>query len=321
MPQALNMGSSIASRSGRIPQARRMLILSTTWSLTLSSLILKGTNTACQLFGQVVRPGESDIALVLQDATPTAPYPATRQILISTGSAASWKSPLTGVTILFLSTVRCASRLINAISSTQTEPTFSGLATPGGWDSAIVCDGRKIFRSWPLIALQRVSRSFKSSLDSTPICLLSTRAEPMKPAFHGKKTMPVSTLIILIWQICELVDRGLAPCIVGCWGYFMIFMGLRKIKQHWRNIVARWGAYPVFWCLAGEGTMPYYLSKNKEEDAADQKRGWTELARYVRSIDPYRHPITIHPSSTARDTVEDPSVLDFDMLQTGHGDR
>jgi hypothetical protein len=122
-------------------------------------------------------------------------------------------------------------------------------------------------------------------------------------------------------RIRELVDRGLAPCIVGCWGYFMIFMGLRKIKQHWRNIVARWGAYPVFWCLAGEGTMPYYLSKNKEEDAADQKRGWTELARYVRSIDPYRHPITIHPSSTARDTVEDPSVLDFDMLQTGHGDR
>ncbi len=122
-------------------------------------------------------------------------------------------------------------------------------------------------------------------------------------------------------RIRELVDRGLAPCIVGCWGYFLIFMGIRKIKQHWRNIVARWGAYPAFWCLAGEGTMPYYLSKNPEEDSAKQKSGWTEVARYVRSIDPYRHPITIHPSSTARDSVEDPSVLDFDMLQTGHGDR
>jgi hypothetical protein len=31
--------------------------------------------------------------------------------------------------------------------------------------------------------------------------------------------------------------------------------------------------------------------------------------------------ITIHPSSTARDSVEDPSVIEFDMLQTGHGDR
>jgi Protein of unknown function (DUF4038)/Domain of unknown function (DUF5060) len=122
-------------------------------------------------------------------------------------------------------------------------------------------------------------------------------------------------------RISELVDRGLAPCIVGCWGYFLIFMGLRRIGQHWRNIVARWGAYPVFWCLAGEGTMPYYLSKNKEEDAAQQKNGWTEVAQYVRSIDPYHHPITIHPSSAARDTVNDPAVLDFDMLQTGHGDR
>jgi len=31
--------------------------------------------------------------------------------------------------------------------------------------------------------------------------------------------------------------------------------------------------------------------------------------------------ITIHPSNSARSTVEDPSVLDFDMLQTGHSDR
>ena len=122
-------------------------------------------------------------------------------------------------------------------------------------------------------------------------------------------------------RIRELVDRGLVPCLVGCWGYFLMFMGLARIKQHWRNMVARWGAYPVFWCLAGEGTMPFYLSKAKDEDSAKQKSGWTEIARYVRSIDPYRHPITIHPSSTARDSVEDASVLDFDMLQTGHSDR
>ena len=122
-------------------------------------------------------------------------------------------------------------------------------------------------------------------------------------------------------RIQELVHRGLSPCIVGCWGYFLGFMGLAKLKQHWRNIVARWGAYPVFWCLAGEGTMPYYLSQNKEADSAAQKTAWTEIARYVRSIDPAHHCITIHPSETARDSVEDPAVLDFDMLQTGHSDR
>jgi hypothetical protein len=122
-------------------------------------------------------------------------------------------------------------------------------------------------------------------------------------------------------RIEYLVAHGLAPCIVGCWGYFLPWMGLAKVKQHWRNLVARWGAYPVFWCLAGEGTMPYYLSATKRQDAEFQKHGLTELARYVRSIDPLHHPITIHPSSSARECVDDATVLDFDMLQTGHGDR
>jgi hypothetical protein len=122
-------------------------------------------------------------------------------------------------------------------------------------------------------------------------------------------------------RIQHLVSRGLVPCVVGCWGYFIQWLGVSKMKRHWRYLVARWGAYPVVWCLAGEGTMPYYLSTSKERDAAEQKEGWTELARYVRSVDPYRRLITIHPSTSARQSVTDPSVLDFDMLQTGHSDR
>jgi hypothetical protein len=122
-------------------------------------------------------------------------------------------------------------------------------------------------------------------------------------------------------RIAYLADHGIVPCIVGCWGYFLPQMGIKKMKQHWRNLIARWGSYPVVWCLAGEGTMPFYLSKTKEQDAAAQKTGWTELARYVRATDPFRHPVTIHPSKTARDSVDDASVLDFDMLQTGHSDR
>ena len=122
-------------------------------------------------------------------------------------------------------------------------------------------------------------------------------------------------------RIRYLVEQGIMPCIVGGWGYYLPLLGIAKMKQHWRNLVARWGSLPVAWCLAGEGTMPYYLSKQPKEDAALQKQGWTELARYVRSIDPYRRMITIHPSSSARDTVDDDRVLDFDMLQTGHGDR
>jgi hypothetical protein len=122
-------------------------------------------------------------------------------------------------------------------------------------------------------------------------------------------------------RIQYLVDCGLTPCIVACWGYFLPIMGVPKIKKHWRNLVARWAAYPVIWCLAGEGTMPYYLSKTKKEDAAVQKQGWTEVAKYVRSIDPYHHPVTIHPTDNARNQLEDPALLDIDMVQTGHSDR
>jgi Protein of unknown function (DUF4038)/Domain of unknown function (DUF5060) len=119
-------------------------------------------------------------------------------------------------------------------------------------------------------------------------------------------------------RIQHLADVGLVSCIVGFWGYFIPRMGIDKAKQHWRYLIARWSAYPVVWCLAGEGTMPYYLSKTPQQDAETQKRGLTELARYVRTTDPHHHPITIHPSNSARLCVEDPSVLDFDMLQTGH---
>ncbi len=122
-------------------------------------------------------------------------------------------------------------------------------------------------------------------------------------------------------RIGWLVRSGLMPCIVGCWGYFLPWMGVEKMKRHWRNLVARYGAYPVVWCLAGEGIMPYYLSKNKEEDSKFQKKGWTELAAYLRAIDPYHNPVTIHPTSIGRDQIEDPALLDIDMLQTGHGDR
>ena len=122
-------------------------------------------------------------------------------------------------------------------------------------------------------------------------------------------------------RLQHLVDRELVPCVVGSWGYFLPKMGLVKVKKHWRYLVGRWGAYPVVWCLAGEGTMPDYLSQAKAEEAAQQKSGWTEVARYVRTIDAFHRLITIHPSDNSRNSVTDPSVLDFDMLQTGHSDR
>ncbi|OPZ31399.1 MAG: putative endoglucanase [Lentisphaerae bacterium ADurb.BinA184] len=122
-------------------------------------------------------------------------------------------------------------------------------------------------------------------------------------------------------RLRHLVEAGLVPCIVGCWGYYLPWLGMEKMRRHWRYLVARYGAWPVVWCLAGEGTMPYYLSADPAADARLQKTGWTELAACVRSLDAFARPITIHPSCSARQCVTDVGVLDFDMLQTGHGDR
>jgi hypothetical protein len=122
-------------------------------------------------------------------------------------------------------------------------------------------------------------------------------------------------------RIRRIVEAGVVPCIVACWGYYLRWLGAELMKAHWRYLVARWAAYPVVWCLAGEATMPFYLSEDRDADAALLKEGWTELARYVRGTDPFRRPVTIHPTSRGRDQVSDPALLDFDMLQTGHGDR
>ena len=122
-------------------------------------------------------------------------------------------------------------------------------------------------------------------------------------------------------RILALVDSGLTPCVVGAWGYHLPWLGVDRMKQHWRYLVARYGALPVTWCVAGEITMPFYLSKTKDKDSEFQREGWTEVARYLRRIDPFHRLVTGHPARSARFSFSDPAVLDFDMLQTGHGDR
>jgi len=122
-------------------------------------------------------------------------------------------------------------------------------------------------------------------------------------------------------RIGWLVRSGLVPCIVGGWGYHLPWMGIERMKKHWRYLVARYSAFPVVWCLAGEYDMPYYLSKDKEKDREFQREGWIGVGRYLREIDPFHRPITVHPGTFTRDFTPILEVIDFDMLQTGHSDN
>jgi hypothetical protein len=77
--------------------------------------------------------------------------------------------------------------------------------------------------------------------------------------------------------------------------------------------------------VAGEANLPYYLAKGFPYDDRRQVKDWTQVARYVRETDPFHRPLTIHPTGigrlSARNAIDDVSLLDIDMLQTPHGER
>lgn len=122
-------------------------------------------------------------------------------------------------------------------------------------------------------------------------------------------------------RIEALVRAGIVPCILGSWGFHARWMPEQRLRQHWRNLVARYGAYPVVWCLAGETGMAYYLSENRQKESGRQVDVWTDIARYVRAIDAHQRLFTTHPRRASRDELSDPALLDFELLQTGHRDQ
>ena len=123
-------------------------------------------------------------------------------------------------------------------------------------------------------------------------------------------------------RLRSLLDMGLTPCIVGAWGYFMPWMGEAKLKAHWRYLIARYAAWPVVWCAAGEANLPWYRAEGFPYDDQGAARRWSEIMRFIRATDPWRRPITTHPTAihanSARHAVDDEALLDFDFLQTPH---
>jgi hypothetical protein len=119
-------------------------------------------------------------------------------------------------------------------------------------------------------------------------------------------------------QLEHLIANGILPCAMGGWGYHALFMGKDRTIAHWRYLVARYGAWPVVWCLAGEGAMPYYLSRTRQADISALLEMWPEVACFVHDIDPWHRPLTLHPREHSWDDTADPSTLDFHMTQAGH---
>jgi hypothetical protein len=124
-------------------------------------------------------------------------------------------------------------------------------------------------------------------------------------------------------RVQHLVDNGLVPNILGTWGYYLPWFGVENMQRYWRYLIARYGAYPVTWTLAGETTLIYYLTGDKRRDAVRQfqRDGWSEVAAYIRRTDPFDRILTAHPgpASGGFRPISDMSLLDLIMVQPGHG--
>ena len=145
---------------------------------------------------------------------------------------------------------------------------------------------------------------------------------PFKPSWENEGGMPYKTRDFTVlnpeyWdyadrRLTHLVDSGMVPAIVGAWGRAdcnaMKHVGVDGLKRHWRYLVARYGAYPVFWILGGE------LGNDTKWGAG----AWGEVGRYVRSIDPYRRPLTVHSGGGRRGQEGDDLTIDYDMVGGSH---
>ena len=124
-------------------------------------------------------------------------------------------------------------------------------------------------------------------------------------------------------RIQWLIDSGIVPEIEGTWHTVLAQTGVAKMKQHWRYIIARYGAYPVLWNLADEVTDPPQAIASRFPRSAKwalSPAGWTEIARYVRGTDPYHHPLTVNEAVSPFDIpLQEATLTDFDQLQPGHG--
>jgi hypothetical protein len=159
---------------------------------------------------------------------------------------------------------------------------------------------------------------------------------------RGKGTINPAFFDVPDLKIDHLVAAGLVPCIVGGWGSWARILGREKVLQHWRYVVARYGAYPVVWCIAGEVEVPIPFAplhgESRQPDdvlalaeagpeewlkqGAPQVAIWEEASRLVAEIDPFNRIRTVHPCPglawSSSGAFKSRDAFDLDMLQTGH---
>lgn len=117
-------------------------------------------------------------------------------------------------------------------------------------------------------------------------------------------------------RFAYIASRGLVHA-VGLGWYHAVDGSAEAVVRFAREVVARYGAYPVVWTLGGE--VAGYDPELREARLA----AWREVAIAIDEDDDYGHPITAHLTNERpfRAVYQDEPWLTFTLNQLGHGDR
>lgn len=112
-----------------------------------------------------------------------------------------------------------------------------------------------------------------------------------------------------------LADKGIVNALGLAW-FMSIENQEEKYKQLARYIIARYGALPIVWTLAGEtggydkAKQPFYIE------------AWRKVALTIHASDSYHHPMTAHYTNERPFACyyQEEDWMDFTLNQAGHGD-
>src|SRR3990172_6690685 len=91
------------------------------------------------------------------------------------------------------------------------------------------------------------------------------------------------------------LSRGITPVLFFTWSQEFIKFSQPQFERYIQYLVARYGAYNVIWCISGEYNEAY--------DHGFTANTWKHYGSHLRSLDPYDHPVTLHPSGKDRKSV------------------
>ena len=117
-------------------------------------------------------------------------------------------------------------------------------------------------------------------------------------------------------KMAYIADAGLVNAIGYTWGPAILSCGSERYRLLAKYLVARYGAYPIIWTLAGE--IPGFFPAQKEP----MIEAWREIALLTEEYEGYNNLQSAHLATDRPfpSMYQGEKWHDFAMSQAGHGD-